>query len=144
MQKLNCIGLMTKCVSDENGYVRYWTTPYTIQGESYCICKEWYEENRKYFDKMLSMIETSTKFELSSEELCSLLKYIQRTDERSVSISREELKSQIGGDYDKEVIIERLIGMGVLREFQGSQRELVVEDYEKVFQMLNTPDKFVM
>lgn len=133
-----------KQIIDENGYVRYWTTPYTIQGESYCICKEWYEENRKYFDKMLSMIETSTKFELSSEELCSLLKYIQRTDERSVSISREELKSQIGENYDKEVIIERLIGMGVLREFQGSQRELVVEDYEMVFQMLNTPDKFVM
>lgn len=133
-----------KQITDENGYVRYWTTPYIIHGEKYCVCKEWYEENRKYFDEMLSMIETSIKFELSSEELCSLLKYIQRTDERSVSILREELKSQIVGDYDKEVIIERLIRMGVLREFQGSQREFVVEDYEMVFQMLNTPDKFVM
>ena len=133
-----------KQITDVNGYVRYWTTPYTIQGESYCICKEWYEENRKYFDKMLSMLATSTKFELSSEELCLLINYIQRTDERSVSISREELKSQITGDYDKEVIIEKLINMGVLSEFQGSKRELVVEDYELVFQMLNTPDKFVM
>ena len=133
-----------KQITDENGYVRYWTKPYIIQEEKYCVCKEWYEENRKYFEKLLSQIETSIKFELSSEELCSLLKYIQDTDEKSVSISREELKRQIGEGYDREVIVDRLISMGVLREFQGSQRELVVEDYEMVFQMLNEPDKFVM
>ena len=39
----------------------------------------------------------------------------------------------------KEEILQKMIEMGLLCAFQGTERELVVEDYDLLFEMMDHP-----
>ncbi len=39
-----------------NGYDRYWKDQYNINGKSYLLCNDWYERNRKKFERWFSNI----------------------------------------------------------------------------------------
>ena len=127
---------------DANGYLRYWKDRYFIQDEWYCICKEWFESGRRYYVAWLNTISSKQALDVSVTNLIELLKYIKDTDEQAVSIRREELYSHISST-SKVHVLEELIRMGVLAPFQGTERELVVEDYDLLYEMLSRPEKYI-
>ena len=55
-------------VVDGKGRSRYWTKIYNIAGENYCVCNDWYEKHRKYFEEFLTQLEAGATFEVSSEK----------------------------------------------------------------------------
>lgn len=124
---------------DANGYLRYWKRIYTINGVNYCICKEWFESGRKHFDKWVSTISKKYSFGMKPEQLISTLQFIKASDEKSISIKRDDLFQILSGVEEKEEILQKMIEMGLLCAFQGTERELVVEDYDLLFEMMDHP-----
>lgn len=55
-------------IADKKGRSRYWAKPYLIRGEQYCICNDWYEKHRNYFDEFLNRIKTGEEPEQSSKD----------------------------------------------------------------------------
>lgn len=124
---------------DANGYLRYWKRIYTINGVNYCICKEWFESGRKHFDKWVSTISKKYSFEMKPDQLISTLQFIKASDEKSISIKRDDLFQILSGVEAKEEILQKMIEIGLLCPFQGTERELVVEDYDLLFEMMDHP-----
>lgn len=133
-------------LKDNNGYIRYWVKPYTIEGEQYCICKEWYESSRKYFDKWVESLSSVGKgtLEIDASELLELLMYIKKTDQKQTCISRQDLYEEMKNIKEKEKLLSQMISMGLLSAFQGTERELVVDDYDLLFDMIHYPDEYVV
>lgn len=130
-------------ITDANGYVRYWTKIYTFHGNDYCICKEWYESGRKFFNAWITKIETNRKIDISESEFRDLLQFLKSADEGDICIKKEEIFSHLKDEAKKEDILDKLISIGLLIEFQGSKREFVIEDYDLLFQMINEPQKYI-
>jgi len=124
---------------DVNGYLRYWKRTYSINGIDYCICKEWFESGRKHFDKWVSTINKNDSLGMTPEQLVSTLKFIKASDEKTISIKRDDLFQILSGVEAKEEILQKMIEMGLLCAFQGTERELVVEDYDLLFEMMDHP-----
>ena len=40
--------------SDSKGHVRYWEKPFSINNKQYFLCKEWYENQKKYFQDWMN------------------------------------------------------------------------------------------
>lgn len=55
-------------IVDEKGRSRYWVKTYTVHGENYCVCNDWYEKNRKYFEDFLTQLKAGETFEVLSEK----------------------------------------------------------------------------
>jgi hypothetical protein len=132
-----------KQITDTNGYIRYWTKIYSINGEKYCICKEWYESNRKYFDIWYKNILSINKLKLSEKSLLSLLEYLKEKDEQNLCITKEEIFRQLNENVEKDNILNQLTEMGLLVEFQGSRRDFVIDDYDLLFSMLNNLENYI-
>ena len=133
-------------IKDDNGYTRYWVKPYNIGGEQYCICKEWYESSRKHFDKWIESLSDEKKgeLEIASSTLVEVLKYIKKIDEKQTCISRQALFEEMKEVNEKETLLSQMISMGLLAAFQGTERELVVDDYDLLFDMISYPEEYVV
>lgn len=128
---------------DENGHLRYWKTIYRIDNHDYILCKEWFESNRKYFLSWLSSIIEDNVDDEACSEFVDILKYIQILDSKEVSISLASIKKQFP-EYDRiDDLIDYLLEKGVLSQYQGSLRDLNVDDYELLYDMLHHPMKYV-
>ena len=128
---------------DSNGYLRYWKEIYYINDKAYCVCKEWYESGRKYFDNWMNSVLSATFwFEISADNLKIILKYIKETDEQKLSIKLEDIYSRIWSDKKKETI-DIMLKVGLLIPFHGDEKELVVEDYDLLYAMLGNPELYV-
>lgn len=127
---------------DANGYLRYWKRTYLIGGSEYCICKEWFESGRKYFDKWVQSINSKNFVGMTREQLQSFLQFIKVADEQNVSIKREKLLQQMEGVDQKEDVLDKMIEKGLLNTYQGTERELVVDDYELLYDMIDHPEKY--
>ena len=133
-------------LKDNNGYIRYWVKQYTVEGKQYCICKEWYESDRKYFDNWIKSLSIGKKGNLRIEaaELQKLLQYIKKTDQKQTCINRQELFEEMKAVKEKEALLSQMISMGLLSAFQGTERELVVDDYDLLFDMIRYPNDYVV
>ena len=128
---------------DSTGYLRYWKEIYYINDKAYCVCKEWYESGRKYFDNWMNSVLSATFwFEISADNLKIILKYIKETDEQKLSIKLEDIYSRIWSDKKKETI-DIMLKVGLLIPFHGDEKELVVEDYDLLYAMLGNPELYV-
>lgn len=129
---------------DQNGYLRYWKTVYRTGGRHFVLCKEWFESNRKYFLSWLSSIDGSLSID---DEACSVfvdvLKYIQVVDSKEVSVSVSEIKKHFPDYEEVDALVEYLLEEGVLSQYQGSMRNLNVDDYELLFQMIQHPEDYI-
>ena len=121
---------------DENGHQRYWKTVVVINDEKYYLCKEWYENQRKYFDAWVISLYVDISCDLFKEILC----FIKSSDENGISIKVSDVVDKYS---EGRKIIKYLVDRGVLTYFQGSEREIVVDDYELLFEMINNPAKFI-
>lgn len=128
---------------DQNGYLRYWKRIYTIAGKDYCVCKEWYESGRKYFDAWSEIVSKRYVLRIEEETFKSLIMFIRENDQASISIKREDIYDKMNGVRDKEGLLQQLMKMGLLVPFQGTERELVVDDYDLLFDMIANPAKYI-
>ncbi|HAU86546.1 MAG TPA: hypothetical protein DCW90_13950 [Lachnospiraceae bacterium] len=117
-------------IKDANGYIRYWKEPVRIKEQEYCICKEWYESNRKYYTKWLNRIKVINGINLSKEELNNILCYLKKNDEENVYNSTEKLIKKFFYIEHMDIILEKLIASGILMKFHDSVDQLVIEDYD--------------
>lgn len=127
---------------DHNGYLRYWKHVYVIDGKKYCVCKEWYESGRKYFDEWVASVIEKQSFGLSKADLISILTFIKDADQKSVSIKKEEILKKLNVT-DKETIFGKFLDMGLIAPFQGTENELVVDDYDLLFEMMENSEKYI-
>ena len=128
---------------DHNGYLRYWNKIYSIDDKEYVLCKEWYESNRKHFLSWLSKTKDSQAVDSKYHEYIDVLKYIQIADAKSISISVADVKKHFPEYENVDEFIDFLIGKGVLSPYQGSLRELNVDDYDLLYDMLQKPEMIV-
>lgn len=127
---------------DENGYLRYWKTIYHYADLSFVLCKEWFESNRKHFEKWLTSINQDNRDDSVFSPILEVLKYIQVADRNNVTISFLEAKSRFPNDYNLDSLFDYLLERGVLAGYQGSLREFIVDDYDMLFDMLHKPGKY--
>lgn len=57
-----------KQLLDDKGRARYWANPYNIHGEQYCVCNDWYDRHRVYFDDFLTQIKSGQIEMVTSEK----------------------------------------------------------------------------
>lgn len=141
--EINLKQSLTDQLRDKNGHVRYWKKVYTIDGKSYCICKEWYESGRKYFDKWVNSLRTGISLGIDAEVLKGIVTFIKRADEQFVCIKREKLFEAMGDIKDKNGLLQKLFDIGLVAAFQGTERELVVEDYDLLFKIIAAPQLYI-
>jgi len=134
---------LNKQLTDVNGYVRYWKDIFVINDVQYCFCKEWYESQRKYFDKWVSELGKRAKVNLKADELTRLLLIIKNIDEKKVCINVAEVMDRLKDVDGVERAIDDLLNLKLLARFQGSIREVVVEDYDLLYAMIENPDRYV-
>ena len=127
---------------DQNGHLRYWKTKYVVNNQSYFVCKEWYEPGRKYFDKWVTSVQSPLKLNMTVESLENLLEFIKDADLNELSIKREDLFVHMKNVEDKNALLQKLLDIGLLSSFQGTERELVVDDYELLFRMIENPNHY--
>ena len=127
---------------DENGYVRYWTRPFEIHGVDYCVSKEWYENQRTRYLRWLSFVDIKPFYMIKKEKFQEILSFIKKLDSKKVSFTKKELLSEFPKEVEIEKVISILIQKGVLAGFQGSTKELVIDDYDVLFRMLNNPQDY--
>ena len=130
-----------KQLMDENGYVRYWVNPVLIRERKYCICKEWYENQRERYLRWLSTVNVPPFYMLNANELKKILEYLKENDSKKTCITKQEFVKEFPIETIEEVI-NILIEKGVLAKFQGSAREFVVDDYDALFRMLKKPEDY--
>lgn len=128
-------------IMDENGYVRYWTKPVLIHGKKYCVCKEWYENQRERYLRWLSMVDVAPFYMLKAKELKKILEYLKENDSKKTCITRQEIIDTFPIETIQEVI-NILIDRGVLVHFQGSAREFVIDDYDVFYRMMRKPEDY--
>lgn len=56
IKEIDCEKKISSQLRDRNGYLRYWKRVYVIDGKKYCVCKEWYESDRMYFDEWVASL----------------------------------------------------------------------------------------
>ena len=71
-----------------------------------------------------------------------VLNFIKKLDSQKVSFTRKELLAEFSEEIEMEEVISVLIQKGVLVGFQGSTKELVIDDYDTLFRMLNNPQDY--
>lgn len=126
---------------DENGYIRYWTSPVIIHEKKYCVCKEWYENQREKYLRWLSSINVSPFYMLKAKQLEKILKYLKDNDSKKMCITKQDIINSFPIETIDEVI-NILIKKGVLVQFQGNSREFVIDDYDTLFKMLKKPEEY--
>ena len=126
---------------DENGYTRYWTKPFLIRGGKYCVCKEWYENQRERYLRWLSSANVSPFYMLKTKQLKQILEYLKENDSKKMCITKQEIINAFPIETIQEVI-NVLIKKGVLVQFQGSAREYVIDDYDALYNMLRKPEDY--
>lgn len=126
---------------DENGYVRYWTKPFLIRGKKYCVCKEWFENQREKYLRWLSTVDVHPFYMLKAKQLKKILEYLKENDSKKMCITKQEIVNAFPIETIQEVI-NILIEKGVLVQFQGSAREFVIDDYDALYRMLRTPEDY--
>lgn len=124
---------------DQFGYYRYWKTPFEINNKEYLFCKEWFEPQRKYFDAWLDTF----KLKIKGKDLKRLLQKIKKLDEKNISIQVEDLLSDFADISNISNIIDILIKRNILAAFQGSKREIIVDDYELLYEMIDNTGDYV-
>lgn len=72
-----------------------------------------------------------------------LLEKIKVLDEKNICISVSDVKESMKDILGVTEAVERLLEMRVLSEFQGSAREVVVEDYDLLYAMINNPNEYI-
>ena len=125
--------------TDIYGHQRYWKDVFVINDDEYYLCKEWYENQRKYFDSWVQSLYVHVSMDIFEKTLSD----IKKVDENKVSINVEEFVA--GKQNEKEIrsIICYLLEKGVLSKFQDTDREVLVDDYDMLFQMINRPEKYI-
>lgn len=130
-------------VCDENGYVRYWTKILSIHGNTYCVTKEWYPNQRERYLRWLKSVNVKPFFMVKVTELKAILQLIQEIDNKKVSFTKKEI-TEAFPLVEIEEVVSLLIEMGILSGFQGSTRELVIDDYDALFRILKNPTDYAM
>lgn len=133
-----------KQLRDNNGYLRYWKEIYAIQGQQYAMCKEWFESNRKHFDKWIDKFIKEKKLACSPDAFKALLLLVKELDQKAVCVSVSELKNSSEDSEEIEIFVDYLIKWGVLLPFQGSTREYNIDDYDRFYDMINNPEKYAL
>ena len=133
-----------KQLRDRNNQIRYWKDLYTIHGQQYAICKEWYEHQRKYFDKWLDTFIKRKKITCSTDTFKNMLLLIKKLDQNEICIRVLDLRNQTDNIEEIEEIIDLLINWGALASFQGSTREYNIDDYDRFYDMINHPEKYTV
>lgn len=129
---------------DENGYVRYWIKPFEIHGKKYCVSKEWFENQRSRYLRWLATVDIKPFYMVNAKKFKEVLNHIKKLDSKNVCISKNELISKFYDGVPIEEIISILIDKGVLSGFQGSTKELVIDDYDAFYRMLNNPKDYAL
>jgi len=129
---------------DENGYVRYWTNPVEIHGKKYCVSKEWFENQRSRYLRWFASVDIKPFYMINTKEFKEILNHIKKIDSKNVCISKNELILKFSDGVPIEEIISILVDKGVLSGFQGSTKELVIDDYDAFYRMLNNPRDYAL
>ena len=132
-----------KQLRDENGYLRYWKDIYNIHEQAYAMCKEWFESNRKHFDKWLVSFVKGKKINCSLASFKNVLLLVKELDQKDICIRVSDLRDRVTESDEIEQLIDYLIKWGVLASFQGSTREYNIDDYDRFYDMINNPQKYV-
>lgn len=130
-------------ITDENGYTRYWTKPIIIREKAYCVSKEWYPNQREKYLRWLDSVNVKPFYMIKSSKLKEVLEYIQRADNQRVSFTKKEIY-EVFPNIEIESVVSVLLERGILNGFQGSTKELVVDDYDALFNIINKPIDYTM
>ena len=79
---------------------------------------------------------------IEKEKFEEVLNFIKKLDSQKVSFTKKELLAEFSEEVEMEEVISVLIQKGVLAGFQGSTKELVIDDYDTLFRMLNNPQDY--
>ena len=80
---------------------------------------------------------------IKSSKLLDVLAYIQKADEQKISFTKNELYATFP-NVEIEAVVSVLLEKGILSGFQGSTKELVVDDYDAFFKIVNNPRDYTM
>ena len=130
-------------LKDKNGYLRYWKTIYHTDERDFVLCKEWFESNRRYFSAWLNGINNNLNQKEEINTFLEILRYILNEDSNEVSVSVYDIKTHFS-DYGKtDSVLNLLLDKGVLSPYQGSLRNLNVDDFELLYDMLAHPENYI-
>ena len=132
-----------KQLRDDNGYLRYWKEIFNIHDQTFAMCKEWFESGRKHFDNWLVSFIKGKKIICPLDSFKRLLLLVKELDQNSVCVSVSDLKNKAAESDEIELFVDYLIKWGVLSAFQGSTREYNIDDYDRLYDMINNPHKYV-
>ncbi len=132
-----------KQIVDENGYARYWNKPVVIHGKTYCVSKEWYPNQREKYLRWLDSVNVKPFYMINLLKLKEVLEYIQKVDDRKISFTRKEIHDKFP-DLEIDAVISELLDRGILSGFQGSTKELVVDDYDALYKVIKKPIDYTM
>ncbi len=130
-----------KQLMDENGHVRYWIKPFLIHGKKFCVCKEWFENQRDRYLRWLSTVNVSPFYMLKARQLKTILEYLKENDSKKTCITKQEIIKAFPIETIQEVI-NILLEKGVLVQFQGSAREFIIDDYDALYRMMRKPENY--
>lgn len=118
---------------DNRGHLRYYQKIYTIKGNSYLLCKEWYEERRPLYEKWLKQYIDENR----AEKIVKLLKFIASEDTRKTYVRTHEIIRKFNNIPAIDLLLELLVNIGVLSKFNNDTTKLVVDDYEHLYRLTN-------
>lgn len=127
-------------LKDANGYVRYWITPIEIKGKDYCVCKEWYESNRKYYISWLKSFEKHL-LKYDKDKFLDVLLHLKSIDEKKVYIKTKDVINKYGNDVSD--VLDYLIQRGVLSIYQDDKNLIIVDDYDLLYKMITNTDVYL-
>lgn len=82
-------------------------------------------------------------FMIKSSKLKGVLEFIKETDNKKVSFLKKEIYDKFP-ETEIESVVDVLLERGILRGFQGSTKELVVDDYDALYRIINKPIDYTM
>lgn len=88
------------------------------------------------------MVDIKPFYMIEKEKFQALLNFIKKLDSQKVSFTKKELLAEFSEEVEMEEVISILIQKGVLVGFQGSTKELVIDDYDMLFRMLNNSQDY--
>lgn len=123
---------------DERGYVRYYTKPIEIDKQQYGLCKEWYERQRKYYDRWLELLYNDRA---QKSQKARLIKYLLEVDREKPFIKKNDIINDFSDIQAIDLVIDELLEMQVLRYVNGDKSKVCIDDFETAYMLINNPDE---
>lgn len=127
---------------DENGHRRYWINIFIIRSKKYLVCKEWYTRHVKYISEYLET--RKVKQFTTKERIKKIANFIILEDKNAITLDSKKILMNCGDNQETKRILTEMRKIGILKEFNKSEHEYVVEDYDMLYDIIEHPEQYIL